>query len=67
MRAEDILSINVGDRIGAYEVLGHLGTGGMGEVFRARDSKLGREVAIKVLRADVASDPEHIARFEQEA
>jgi eukaryotic-like serine/threonine-protein kinase len=55
------------DRIGPYEVVGLLGAGGMGEVYRARDSKLGREVAIKVLPAAVAGDPERLARFEREA
>ena len=53
--------------IGSYEVLSFLGAGGMGEVYRARDSRLGREVAIKVLPESFAQDPEHQARFEREA
>ena len=56
-----------GRRIGAYEVLSLLGAGGMGEVYRARDTELGREVAIKVLPAVFTSDPERLARFEREA
>ncbi len=56
-----------GDRLGPYEVLGLLGSGGMGEVYRARDPRLGREVAIKVLPADMSSDPDRLRRFEQEA
>ena len=56
-----------GSRLGAYDITGPLGVGGMGEVYRARDSKLGREVAIKVLPEALASDPERIARFEREA
>ena len=54
-------------RLGAYEVTAPLGAGGMGEVYRARDSKLKREVALKVLPADVASTPERLARFQREA
>jgi serine/threonine-protein kinase len=54
-------------KLGAYEILSGIGAGGMGEVYRARDSKLGREVAIKVLPASVAKDPERISRFEREA
>ncbi len=54
-------------RLGTYEILGPLGAGGMGEVYRARDLRLGREVAIKVLPADVASSPDRLARFEREA
>src|SRR5262245_35854893 len=50
-----------------YEVIERLGAGGMGEVYRARDQALGREVAIKVLRERMVSDPERLARFEQEA
>jgi Tol biopolymer transport system component len=57
----------IGKTIGTYEILAELGRGGMGEVYRARDSKLERDVAIKVLPASVAADPERLARFEREA
>jgi len=59
--------LTAGDRLGPYEVVSLLGTGGMGEVYRARDTKLGRDVAIKVLLESVASDPERLARFHREA
>src|SRR6266446_2534989 len=54
-------------RLGPYEILAPLGAGGMGEVYRGRDTKLDREVAIKVLPAAVAQDRERLARFEREA
>ncbi|HEY6051852.1 MAG TPA: serine/threonine-protein kinase, partial [Thermoanaerobaculia bacterium] len=53
--------------MGSYEILAPLGAGGMGEVYRARDRKLDRDVAIKVLPPSVASDPDALARFEREA
>src|SRR5271169_6333685 len=56
-----------GTRLGPYEVLAPLGAGGMGEVYRALDSKLNREVAIKVLPAAFAQDAERMARFKREA
>jgi len=56
-----------GEQLGPYEVLGAVGSGGMGEVYRARDSRLDREVAVKVLTKDFAADPERLARFEREA
>ena len=56
-----------GDRIGPYEVVGLVGSGGMGEVYRARDSKLNRDVAIKILPEALAADPIALARFEREA
>ena len=56
-----------GRRIGSYEILSRLGAGGMGEVHRARDTKLGGDVAIKVLPRAFTSDPERLARFEREA
>jgi len=56
-----------GTRLGPYEVVGPLGAGGMGEVYRARDTRLGRDVAIKVLAAEFAADPERLRRFEKEA
>jgi TolB-like protein/Tfp pilus assembly protein PilF len=56
-----------GSRLGPYEVLAPLGAGGMGEVYRARDPRLGREVALKLLPEAFARDPERIARFEREA
>jgi hypothetical protein len=61
------MSLSKGDRLGRYEILGALGAGGMGEVYRARDTDLDREVAVKVLLEAVATDPERIARFEREA
>lgn len=57
----------VGERIGPYEIVAKLGEGGMGEVYRARDTSLGRDVAIKVLPDTFADDPERLARFEMEA
>src|SRR5436190_17835685 len=56
-----------GTRLGSYEIEAHIGSGGMGDVYRARDTRLGRSVAIKVLSGPLASDPEWLARFEQEA
>jgi eukaryotic-like serine/threonine-protein kinase len=61
------MSLSTGQRLGPYEVLAPLGAGGMGEVYRARDTRLSREVAIKVLPAAVSSDPERLKRFEKEA
>src|SRR5579871_461601 len=56
-----------GSRLGVYEVLAPLGAGGMGEVYRARDAKLNREVAIKIMPAAFAADPARLARFQREA
>jgi serine/threonine protein kinase len=61
------MPLSAGDRLGRYEILGALGAGGMGEVYRAHDERLDRDVAIKVLPADVAQDPDRLARFEREA
>ncbi len=61
------MSLTGGTRLGSYEILGAIGAGGMGEVYRARDTRLGREVAIKVLPAAFTSDPDRLARFEREA
>ena len=57
----------IGSSLGGYKVSAKLGEGGMGEVWRATDGKLGRDVALKVLPAAVASDPERLARFQREA
>src|ERR1700680_2149933 len=61
------MPLTSGQCLGPYEVLDVLGAGGMGEVYRARDTKLNREVAIKVLPASFAQDPERLARFTREA
>src|SRR5262245_39287861 len=61
------MGLAAGSRLGAYEVAALVGEGGMGQVYRARDTKLGRSVAIKVLPEEVQADPERIARFEREA
>jgi serine/threonine protein kinase/Tol biopolymer transport system component len=65
--AESKETLKSGSRIGQYEVLAAIGTGGMGEVYRARDTKLGRDVALKILPATFARDPERLARFQREA
>ena len=65
MRAR--MALTSGTRLGPYEIVAPLGAGGMGEVYRSRDSRLGREVAIKVLPASFHRDPERLRRFEQEA
>jgi serine/threonine protein kinase len=61
------LSFEAGVRLGPYEVVAPIGAGGMGEVYRARDTKLGRDVAIKVVSDGVGHDPERVARFQREA
>jgi len=61
------MSLKPGTRLGSYEVLGQLGQGGMGEVYRARDTELDRDVALKILPQAFASDPERLARFQREA
>ena len=61
------MALSAGTRLGSYEVLSALGAGGMGEVYRARDTKLNRDVAIEVLQLEVANDPDRLARFSREA
>jgi eukaryotic-like serine/threonine-protein kinase len=61
------MSLAPGTRLGPYEIVGPLGAGGMGEVYKARDPRIGRDVAIKVLPADVAADEDRLRRFQQEA
>ena len=61
------MGLSAGTKFGAYEVLEPIGAGGMGEVFRARDTKLNRDVALKVLPDLFADDPERLARFQREA
>jgi serine/threonine protein kinase len=61
------MALTAGTRFGPYEILAQIGAGGMGEVYRAKDTKLDREVAIKVLPVAVAGDPERLARFERES
>ena len=60
-------SVLTGRRLGAFEVQERIGVGGMGEVYRAHDTKLGRDVAIKILPSHFTSDPDRLARFEREA
>jgi TolB-like protein/Tfp pilus assembly protein PilF len=61
------MGLAVGTPLGPYQILAAIGAGGMGEVYRARDTKLGRDVAIKVLSGSLAGDPERLARFDREA
>ena len=61
------MSLAASDKLGPYQIIGLIGAGGMGEVYRGRDTKLGREVAIKVLPDAVAQDPERLSRFDREA
>src|SRR5260370_17723967 len=61
------MPLSVGEKLGRFEILAAIGAGGMGEVYRARDTKLDRDVAIKVLPHLLANDPERLARFEREA
>ncbi|MGA8152245.1 MAG: protein kinase [Terriglobales bacterium] len=61
------MALSVGAKLGPYEIIAPLGAGGMGEVYRAHDSRLGRDVAVKVLPTAVSRDPERLRRFEQEA
>ena len=61
------MALSIGTRIGSYEIIGTLGAGGMGEVYRARDTRLKRDVALKILPESFATDPDRLARFQREA
>src|SRR5437016_4456407 len=61
------MPLTAGSRLGRYEILAKLGEGGMGEVYRARDPRLNRDVAIKILPDRLTDDPDRLRRFEQEA
>jgi serine/threonine protein kinase len=65
MRAR--MALTSGTRLGPYEIVAPLGAGGMGEVYRAKDTRLGRDVAIKILPASISADPVAKQRFEREA
>src|SRR5262245_37534420 len=67
MRDEDLLTLASGARLGPYEITSPLGAGGMGEVYRARDTRLERSVALKVLPAELSNDADLKARFTREA
>jgi eukaryotic-like serine/threonine-protein kinase len=67
MRALHVMAFAPGTRLGAYEILADIGAGGMGEVYNARDTRLGRLVAVKTLFPHVAGDPRFRERFEREA
>jgi eukaryotic-like serine/threonine-protein kinase len=61
------MSLSAGTRLGSYEILSALGAGGMGEVYRATDTNLKRQVAVKILPSALAADPDRLARFQREA
>src|SRR6201997_2725233 len=61
------MTIAAGTKLGPYEITGAIGAGGMGEVYRARDTRLNRDVALKILPEIFAADPDRMARFEREA
>ena len=61
------MALSIGTRLGPYEITTALGAGGMGEVYRARDTKLNRDVAVKILPEAFATDPDRLARFRREA
>jgi serine/threonine protein kinase len=61
------VSLQSGTRLGSYEIVAPLGAGGMGEVYRARDVRLAREVAIKILPETFVADPDRVVRFQREA
>ncbi len=61
------MSLTPGTKLGPYEILAAIGAGGMGEVYKAKDTRLDRTVALKVLPEELASSPERLKRFEQEA
>src|SRR5262249_38724240 len=63
----NFMAITIGQQLGSYEITALLGKGGMGEVYRARDLKLKREVAIKILPEEFSRDPDRISRFQREA
>ena len=61
------MALEPGSTLGHYEIVSSLGAGGMGEVYRAKETRLGRQAAIKLLLEEVSADPERLARFEREA
>src|ERR1700691_4923329 len=61
------MALTAGTKLGPYEIIAPIGAGGMGEVFRARDTRLGREVALKILPESFSRDADRLRRFEQEA
>jgi len=66
-RENSFMALAAGDRLGPYEIVNPIGAGGMGEVYRAHDAKLNRDVALKILPTEFAVDPERLARFKREA
>jgi len=61
------MTLTPGSKLGPYEIIGLIGAGGMGEIYRARDARLGRSVAVKILSSESSSDSDRLHRFEQEA